>query len=176
MRPFFKISVAVHRILPILDVSGAHPLAPLSLIKRSSNSHQTLIKRSSIAHPMAHQWLFYRSSIAHLGSSWLFFFWLFLSISLGRSSWLIYRSAIAHLRGHSLVGMQPLSSTDSLRLVALCPLTGPAGVAFGRRLRPARSRLDLLGLYPVGAVPVGHVDRASRRFTRKRSQPLVPVS
>ena len=75
MRPFFKISVVVHRILPILDVSGAHPLALLSLIKRSSNAYQTLIKRLSIA---------------QLGSSWLFFFRLLLSISLGRSS-------IAHL-------------------------------------------------------------------------------
>ena len=60
MRPFFKILVVVHHILPILDVSGAHPMALLSLI--------------------------YRSSIAQLGSSWLFFFRLFLSISLGRSS------------------------------------------------------------------------------------------
>jgi hypothetical protein len=75
MRPFFKIPVAVHRILPTLDVSDAHPLALLSLFKRSSNAYQTLFKRSSIA---------------LLGSSWLFFFRLLLSIPLGRSS-------IAHL-------------------------------------------------------------------------------
>ena len=106
MRPFFTISVAVHRILPILDVSGAHPMAHQWLFYRSSIAHQTLIKRSSIAQlgpswlfffrlflfislgrsSIAHLSLIYSSSIAQLGSSWLFFFRLFLSISLGSSS------------------------------------------------------------------------------------------
>jgi hypothetical protein len=89
MCPFFKISVAVRRILPILDVSGAHPMALLSLI--------------------------YRSSIAQLGSLWLFFFWLFLSISIGSSSIahlsLIYRSSA----GHRLVGSLPYPA-----LMAFC--------------------------------------------------------
>jgi hypothetical protein len=71
MRPLFTIPVAVHNILLILDVSGAHPIALLSLIKRSSNAHQTLIYRS--AGPF----------LALLLSA-------LLSISLGRSS-------IAHL-------------------------------------------------------------------------------
>jgi hypothetical protein len=76
MRPLFKITVTVHSILLILDVSGAHPIARLSLFYRSSNAHQTL-------------------SWALCGSS------LFLSISLGRSSIahlsLIYRSSISLL-------------------------------------------------------------------------------
>jgi hypothetical protein len=64
---------------------------------------------------MALLWLI----LAHLGSSWLFFFRLFLSTSLGRSS-------IAHLSHiyRSFAGLLP----DGLRLVALCSLTGPAGV------------------------------------------------
>jgi hypothetical protein len=74
MRPLFKIMVAVHSILLILDVSGAHPIASLSLFYRSSNAHQTL------------GW-------ALCGSL------LFLSISLGRSSIahlsLIFRSSIS---------------------------------------------------------------------------------
>jgi hypothetical protein len=66
----------VHRILLILDVSGADPMAHLSLI--------------------------YSSSIAHLSLSWaLRGSSLFFSISLGRSSiahlLLIYRSAFALL-------------------------------------------------------------------------------
>jgi hypothetical protein len=81
MCPLFKIPVAVHRILLILDVSGAHPIALLSLFYRSS--------------------LINRSSIAQLGPSWLSFLLLFLSISLGSSSIahlsLIYRSAVALL-------------------------------------------------------------------------------
>jgi hypothetical protein len=48
MCPFFKIRVAVHRILPILDVSGAHPMALLSLIYCSSIAHLSLIYRSSM--------------------------------------------------------------------------------------------------------------------------------
>jgi hypothetical protein len=75
MRSSFKMSVAVHRILPILDMSGAHPLALLSLIKRSSIAHLSLIYRSAglfvallllallIHLPRA---LIYRSSIAQL--------------------------------------------------------------------------------------------------------------
>jgi hypothetical protein len=75
MRPLFKIQVAVHSILLILDLSGTHPITLLLLIKRSSNSHQTLIYRSAglfvalllsallIHLPRA---LIYHSSIAHL--------------------------------------------------------------------------------------------------------------
>jgi hypothetical protein len=64
-------------------------------------AHPRRVRRASNGSSMALLWLI----LAHLGSSWLFFFWLFLSTSLGRSSWLIYRSSIAHLRG--LVGVQP---------------------------------------------------------------------
>jgi hypothetical protein len=86
-------------------------------------AHPRRVRRSSDGSSMAHLSLIYRSSVAQLGSSWLFFFRLFLSISLGlfffrlflsislgRSSWLIYRSAIAHLRGHRLVGVLPYSA------------------------------------------------------------------
>jgi hypothetical protein len=83
-------------------------------------AHPRRIRRSYDGSSIPLLSLIYRSSIAHLGCSWLFFFLLFLSTSLGRSSWLIYRSSIAHLRGHRLVGVQPLSSTDGLWLVALC--------------------------------------------------------
>jgi hypothetical protein len=86
MHPLFKIPVAVHSILLILDVSCAHPMALLSLFYRSSIAHLSLIYRSAglfvalllsallIHLPRA---LIYRSSIAHLS--------------------LIYRSSIALL-------------------------------------------------------------------------------
>ena len=166
MRPFFKILVAVHRILPILDVSGAHPMALLSLIYRSSIAQlgsswlfffRLFLSISLCRSSIAHLSLIYRSSIAQLGSSWPFFFRLFFSISLGRSS-------IAHLSlsYRSSAGPTPrrlaaLPYTDGLRPRA-SPLTGPAGISFGWRLRPALSWLDLLGSCPVGAVLVGYED------------------
>jgi hypothetical protein len=110
----------VHCILPILDVSGAHPMAHLSLIYRSSiaqlgSSWLFFFRLFLSISLVAHLSLIYRSAIAQLGSSWPLFFRLFLSLSLVAHLSLIYRSAIAHLRGHRLVGVLPYQA-----LTAFC--------------------------------------------------------
>jgi hypothetical protein len=130
MRPFFKIPVAVHSILLILDVSGAHPIALLSLIKRSSNALQSLIKRSSR----------------------LFFFRLFLSISLGRLS-------IAHL---SL--SYRYSARSSNHRVSADPLDGAAGWFCCTSSLPCR-----LSTRPSPFVPVRICIRWSLRSSSLRA-------
>jgi hypothetical protein len=163
MRPFFKIPVAVHRILPTLDVSGAHPLALLSLFKRSSNAYQTLIKRLS----NAPQTLFYRSA-------GLFVALLLSAPPIHPPRALIYRLSIAHLRGHRLAGSLPYSALTAS--AALFAVDRSSGHFLRLALAPALSWPDPLGSRPVGALPVGYGDRASRRVTGERAQPRVPVS
>jgi hypothetical protein len=67
MRSFFKISVAVHRILLTLDVSSALPMALLWLFYGSSWLIMALLLLALFihllrAHIMAHLSLIYRSS------------------------------------------------------------------------------------------------------------------